>query len=188
MGGIRSGSLNTGDLTAMNLKYTLIALALLPLAVAAETQRFRSGEILCAELSKGMPFIRNRSAADLSNLPDKKIYAALTVSLDAGRRISIYDYSLKAFDVLYRCVALRNGDNTIDGAKYESNGNGKKSRCTLYFVLNAREVGLGKLERLRLICNVPPVSEQFVVFTNRGSLSFTHPMDIPESGIMASAK
>lgn len=172
----------------MKPKCLLAVLMLLPLAVAAETQRFRSGELLCAELSEEMPFIRNRAAADLSNLPDRKIYAALTVSLDAGRRVSIYDYSLKAFGVSYRCVALRNGDNSIDGSRFESSGSGRNSRCTLYFVLNAREVGLGERERLRLVCNVPPVSEQFVIFSNRGSRSFTPPNEIPDSGLMASAK
>jgi len=158
------------------------------LEAAAETRRFRSGEILCAELAEELPYIRNRSAVDISNLPDKKIYAAMTVALDAGRKISIYDYSLKAFGVSYRCLALRTGDNSIDGSKFESNGGGRGNRCTLYFALNAREVGLGKLERLRLVCNVPPVSEEFVVFTNRGSDGFTEPRNIPDSGIMASGK
>jgi len=35
---------------------------------------------------------------------------------------------------------------------------------------------------------VPPVSEEFVVFTNRGSDGFTEPRNIPDSGIMASGK
>ena len=163
-------------------------LLLMPLVVAAETQRFRSGELLCAELSESLPFIRNRAAADLSNLPDRKIYAALTVSLDAGRKISIYDYSLKAFGVSYRCIALRNGDNSIDGARFESSGSGAKARCTLYFVLNAREVGLSRAERLRLVCNVPPVSEEIVIFANRGADDFTSPGEIPDSGKMTVAK
>lgn len=182
---VRPRRLNTGDMKTMKLKLLLLASALLPLAAAAETQRFRSGKLLCAELSETLPFIRNRSAADFSNLPDKKIYAALTVSLDAGRKISIYDYSLRAFGIAYRCVALQNGENSIDGARFESSGSGASARCTLYFVLNAREVGMSDRERLSLVCNVPPVSEELVVFVNQGSRQFTSPRDIPDRGIMA---
>lgn len=166
----------------------LAALVLLPFVAAAEMQRFRSGELLCAELADSLPFIRNRAAADFSDLPDKKIYAALTLTLDAGRKISIYDYSLKAFGVSYRCVALRNGDNSVDGSRFESPTSGGKSRCTLYFVLNAREVGLGETEKIELVCNVPPASKQIVIFANRGSRGFTSPGNIPDSGMMAADK
>lgn len=162
----------------------VLASVLLPLALAAETQRFRSGELLCAELSTEMPFIRQSSDADLSGLPEHKIYAALTVSLDPGRRIGIYDYSLKAFGATYRCIALRNGDNSIDGAKFESFGVGKGRRCTLYFVLNAREIGQSNPEKLLLVCNAPPTSEQSVFFVNCGAKPFTQPGEIPATGVM----
>lgn len=165
-----------------------VVLTLLP-RLSAETLRFRSGEILCAELSKTMPFIMNRSEADLTGLPEKLIYAALTVSLDPGRRISIYDYSLKVSGTKYRCIALRSGDNTIDGAKYECSGGGRNARCTLFFALNAREAGIGGSERLRLVCNaVPGVHELPVVFVNRGSDKFTEGRDIPDSGMMTVGK
>ncbi len=173
------------------MKFSHITLVLLLMAamprLSAETQRFRSGEILGAELSEELPSMRNRASVDFSNLPEKRIYAALTVSLDPGRKISIYDYSLQAFGVRYRCLALRSGSSYIDGEEYVSGG-GDGSRCTLYFALNAREVGLGQRERLQLVCNVPPESRQTVTFTNRGSRSFTPPRNIPNSGIMAVEK
>ena len=159
-------------------------------AVSAETVRFRSGEILCAELSKEKPEgVRNADKLDLSELPDRRVYAALTVALDPGRKISIYDYSLKVSGTKYRCIALRSGDNTIDGAKYECSGGGRNARCTLFFVLNAREVGTGGSDRLRLVCNaIPDSSEIPVVFVNRGSDSFTAGRDIPDSGKMIVGK
>ena len=157
--------------------------------LAAETLRFRSGEILAAELSAKLPYIMNRSAADLADLPEQSIYAALTVSLDPGRRISIYDYSLKVSGTKYRCIALQNGNNTIDGAKYECAGGGQNARCTLFFALDAREVGTGGSDRLRLVCNVPPNSVELpVVFVNRGSGGFTPGREIPDSGLMPSGK
>ena len=158
-------------------------------AASAETVRFRSGEILCAELSKEKPEgVRNADKLDLSELPDRRIYAALTVALDPGRKISIYDYSLKAFGVVSRCIALRNGSNSIDGARYETGGSDRENRCTLYFVLNAREVGIGSSEKLTLVCNVPPSQELTVNFVNRGSQAFTPPRRIPDSGSMTDDK
>lgn len=158
-------------------------------AVSAETVRFRSGEILAAELSKEKPEgVRNADKLDLSELPDRRVYAALTVALDPGRKISIYDYSLKAFGVVSRCIALRNGSNSIDGARYETGGSDRENRCTLYFVLNAREVGIGSREKLTLVCNVPPVQELAVTFVNRGGKAFTPPRSIPDSGTMTEDK
>ena len=157
--------------------------------LAAETLRFRSGEILAAELSTSLPYIMNRSSADLADLPEQRVYAALTVSLDPGRKISIYDYSLKVSGTKYRCVALQNGNNTIDGAKFECSGGGRNARCTLFFVLNASEVGTGASDRLRLVCNVPPTAGELpVLFINRGSEGFTPGREIPDSGVMQSGK
>ena len=170
----------------MRIPHTVFVLLLFcAVAASAETVRFRSGEILCAELSKEKPEgIRNADKLDLSELPDRRIYAALTVALDSGRRIGIYDYSLKAFGVVNRCIALRNGGSPIDGARYEAGGSDRENRCTLYFVLNAREVGISSREKLTLVCNVPPVRELPVTFVNRGGKSFTPPRQIPESGTM----
>ena len=167
----------------------LIMLLFCAVAASAETVRFRSGEILCAEISKEKPEgVQNSAKLDLADLPERRVYAALTVALDPGRKISIYDYSLKAFGVVSRCIALRNGGNSIDGARFETVGSGRGNRCTLYFVLNAREVGLGSGETLTLVCNVPPESEIPVVFKNRGSRGFTAPSEIPASGNMTEDK
>ena len=174
------------------MKKPLVVCCLLLLCAVtapAGTVRFRSGEILCAELSREKPEgIRNADKLDLSELPEHRIYAALTVALDPGRKISIYDYSLKAFGVVSRCIALRNGSNSIDGARYETGGSDRENRCTLYFVLNAREVGIGSREKLTLVCNVPPVSEVPVIFVNRGAKAFTSPGRIPNSGSMTDDK
>ena len=172
------------------MRKTLVVCCLLLFCAAAApagTVRFRSGEILYAELSRVKPGdIRNRDKLDLSELPEQKIYAALTVSLDSGRKISIYDYSLRAFGVAARCIALRNGDNSIDGSRFEIDGN----RCTLYFVLNAREVGIGNRadEKLTLVCNVPPEQELTLTFVNRGDQAFTPPRRIPDAGRMTEDK
>ena len=174
----------------MKVSHLLLVLLLFCAAAAsAETVRFRSGEILCAELSREKPEgVHNADKLDLSELPDRRIYAALTVALDPGRKISIYDYSLKAFGIVSRCIALRNGNNSIDGSRYETGGSDRENRCTLYFVLNAREVGIGSREKLTLVCNVPPASEVPVVFVNRGDKAFTPPRQIPDSGKMTEDK
>ena len=167
----------------------LIMLLFCAVAASAETVRFRSGEILCAEISKEKPEgVQNSAKLDLANLPERRVYAALTVALDPGRKISIYDYSLKVFGVANRCIALRSGSGPIDGSRYEAGGSDRENRCTLYFVLNAREVGIAKFEKLSLVCNVAPNQELPVTFVNRGAKAFTSPGRIPNSGSMTDDK
>ena len=171
---------------------TLACIMLLSLTVAelsARTVRFRSGEILAAEFAKEPPEdVRNRDELDLSGLPDRRVYAALTVSLTSGRKISIYDYSLKVFGVANRCIALRSGSGPIDGSRYEAGGSDRENRCTLYFVLNAREVGIGSSEKLMLVSKGAPIQERPVTFVNRGAKAFTSPGRIPNSGSMTDDK
>ena len=56
----------------MRIPHTVFVLLLFcAVAASAETVRFRSGEILCAELSKEKPEgIRNADKLDLSELPE----------------------------------------------------------------------------------------------------------------------
>jgi len=51
--------------------------------------RFRSGNILAAELSSATPSINNFNKDAFPNLPEQKVCAVITIQLDKSRKISI---------------------------------------------------------------------------------------------------
>lgn len=168
------------------MKKSLSALCLLLLLQAgAETVRFRSGLLLAAELSTRAPSMEKIDPLVFPGLPDNRIYAMLVLKTDPARRMSIYDYSLRAFGRDFPCVAVWQR-----GAFRFYDGNIDTARTALLYVLDAKQVGLNHFERLILKSNCPPekFSEQPVLFTVRGAQPLTAPEQVSESGIMAVKK
>ncbi|MCQ2378963.1 MAG: hypothetical protein MJ016_07150 [Victivallaceae bacterium] len=134
---------------------------------------FRGGEVLRAELSTAEPAIASFDAALFPDLPERKIYAALTLALPAGRKISIFDYRLVVFGRAYDCVAIRNGDSpwkmTPDALDCR--------KASLLFILNRGTVGLDRETKITLQCaapsSVPDGSEWKVTFFNIGEKPFS---------------
>lgn len=142
-------------------------------AHAAEALYFRSGVILCAETSQIKPYgFKHLSDAEA---PKDPFYAAITVKLDEGRKISIFDYSLRIGKRLYVCSAVR--DNAADSVEIACDG-GEKRRCTLFFEIDAAAVKKGGTARL--ICNAPGGGETFVKFKALGKRRFTPDASIPD--------
>jgi len=142
------------------------ALAAATAAYAAEALYFRSGMILRAETSQNKPYGFKRLADD--EAPENPLYAAITVKLDEGRKISIFDYSLRIGRRRYKCAAVR--DNTSKTLTVVSDG-GKKRRCTLLFELDAAAVKKGGAAKL--VCNAPGGGETVIKFIARGDRRFT---------------
>lgn len=149
------------------------ALCAVSFAYAAEAVYFRSGAVLCAETSTLKPAGYKRLA--LGKVPEDPVYAAVTVKLDEGRKVSIFDYSLKVGSTEYPCAAVR--DNSADRFALTVSG-GKKRRCTLFFELDSSEAESGS--RHTLVCNAPDGGEVTLKFTARGSSRFTPDSRIPE--------
>ena len=149
------------------------ALAAMPFAYAAEAIYFRSGMILCAETSQLKP--NGYKHLSTAATPKKPVYAAITVKLDEGRKIGIFDYSLRIGKKLYLCAAVR--DNSSKSIAITADG-GKKRRCTLFFELDAAVVKKGGAARL--VCNAPGGGEVVIRFSARGKRRFTPDSSIPD--------
>ena len=149
--------------------------------VTAKTIPFRSGEILAAEFSRTRPAITDWSKHLFS--PDTaNYYAAVTVKIAAGRKISIYDYALAVKGVNFPCVAIR-----VAGGKFEYTqkalSSNKNDVYTLLFFI--RDTALnGNMEQADLISLLPPAIYSPVSFnmTNRNYGAFTAADAIKKDG------
>ena len=155
----------------------------------AATVLCRSGELLAAEFSTREPDGARLSPERYPNLPRKCIYAAVTLRPAPGRAVSIYDYTLRAFNRDMPCIGMSLDGRAIDPSLKElpaARLAGGKC-CTLYFVLDGSLVGFKKIETLILRCNFAPESirDQRILLTNRGGDAFTPSTAIPPNGIMA---
>ena len=114
---------------------------------------------------------------------------AVTLRPAPGRAVSIYDYTLHAFDRDMPCIGLSLDGKRIDPSLKEipaKRFHGGKS-CTIYFVLDGSLIGFKKVEAVRLRCNFAPESirDHRILLTNRGGDAFTPAASIPARGMMA---
>ena len=173
----------------------LFALLLTANVLCGAAIEFRSGKLLCAELSSRKPSIRNFDASIYKNLPAEAIYAAVTFKPDRDRRISIHDYGIDFYGTTYPCIAVRKNSEVFSGSWREENTliiTDDKSTCTMLFILDAKEFGADKKTSVSLTLKAlfPPaeLSQQKVDFKVIGSQSFTDPKKIPSSGLMTEKK
>ena len=158
-------------------KFVWLCAALAAMSSAyADTVLFRSGRVLCAEVSSTRPYGFKRFCA--SEPPGRPVaYAAVTVKLDKGRKIGIFDYSLRMGGNTYECAMVRDNDTREVG---ELGDGGERRRCTLFFEIDAAAVR--SASRAQLICSAPGRGKTDLKFTDRGSRSFTSDDKIPEPG------
>jgi len=144
-------------------------------SVYADAVFFRSGRVLRTEVSSIKPYSFKRLCA--SEPPRPAAYAAVTVKLDKGRKIGIFDYSLRIGGKTYDCAMIRDNSTRESG---EIADGGDRRRCTLFFEIDesaAQDPG-----KARLICNAPGRGEVELVVTDRGERSFTPDARIPDPG------
>ncbi len=108
---------------------------------------FSGGVVVEAKLSEKMPQISRFEAAYFPELPERKIYAMLSLDVPAPRKISIFDYQLEIFGRDYPCVALREEQGAWTTTAEIFPG-GK--RYSLLFILNAGMVGMKDTEIIAL--------------------------------------
>lgn len=143
--------------------------------ISAGVVFFRSGRVLCAEISSARPYGFKRLCA--SEPPKRGVYAAVTIKLDRGRKIGIFDYSLRVKGKSYDCAAIRN--NSTNDLTDVTDG-GEKLRCTLFFEIDASaQSGDGKA---LLVCNAPGGGETAIKLVDRDDRRFTPDSRIPEPG------
>ena len=82
----------------MKIRFTLIMLtAFAALMLSAETIKFRSGYVLAAELSTAKISVSGVHRDAPLVIPPNPVYVVVSVKLDSGRAISMFDYTLDAF-------------------------------------------------------------------------------------------
>lgn len=115
--------------------FLLPALSLLFLfgAVTAfpqEPPRIRAGVVSAQQFTTEKPASEGRSPLGSQSSP---AWAILTVTLDSGRALSIFDYALRKDGEDFKCLDIAEGGDTFRGAArvYRSNEAGKK--CRLVF-------------------------------------------------------
>ena len=158
-------------------------------AAGAATVLCRSGELVAAEFSTMEPDGASLDPARYPDLPRKRVFAAVTLRPAPGRAVSVYDYTLRAFNRDMPCIGLSLDGGTISPSVKEISAArlAEGKRCTLYFVLDGSLIGFKKVEAVVLRCNFAPetIRDQRILLTNRGSDAFTPAATIPLDGIMA---
>ena len=149
----------------------------------AEVIFFRSGKIMAAETSSTAPAMdRIDDKITFPELPQNRLYAVISVKLDSGRKISIFDYSLESSGKTYPCVAIN-----FNGKKFnytESEISGADKILQLLFIIEKLPQPAGSL---KLKCNLPPLDGTYdlqVPFTGTGYQRLTSPTDIPAAGLI----
>lgn len=162
------------------MKKTLFFLTLLAAAsIQAGTIRFRHGEIVAAEITAADVRIGNFDRHAFPALPNNRMYAVLSVKLDANRKISIFDFMLEAFGATSPCVAINPGS----GFRYTTDTISGRRQVQLLFILEKRS--LQNREILKLKCALSPHDGSYdvnVPFRDRGTAQPTTPDAIPAAG------
>ena len=161
-------------------------------AVSAETVRFRSGRVLSAELSDQAPEIVPGNEYTALELPTSRVYAAVTVKLDSGRNLSIYDYRLKTFGVTFPCVAIRSEGGKFSDAEWKIDPADPTKKYTLLFIVDGKQLNRGSGdETMTLISALSennPLAETTLNFRRIGSRALTPPESVPERGTFPEEK
>lgn len=162
-------------------------------AVSAEdnatSKRFYAGTVLRAEVQPDNPdmpiVIKNISEFE----PESRItadvgYAIVTVNLDPGRSLGIYDYSLvdkqkKEFP----CVAVADRENDFDRSEWEFSKTKPNNKYSMLFKVQLPPTGKPQYS-LHFNLIKDNVDDIPLPFINIGDKSFTKYKDIPPEGIL----
>ena len=161
-------------------------LALLTLAgvLCGAPYFFRGGEVLAAELSERKIDIRDFDADRFGNLPERRVYATVTLKIPAGRKLALTDFELVAFDRAYPCVALRVGKSYLFSGQPVEISAVSGEIYTLLFILDRAFAGLDDREKITLRCAYSggeAVSAD-LIFINRRQEAFTPSYFLPDAG------
>jgi hypothetical protein len=178
---------------SVGLVFAISLFAFLALVSLAEEDyfiRFRSGKILSAELMPGGSnlylSIKNVNKYEPpSRITSDVAYAAVTVQLDPGRSLSIYDYSLRNdMEQVFPCIVIRENDGDFDASKWLYENSAQKDRFTMLF--KVQMPAFNKPLNYVLVFNLikekndgTPIN--FIKIENK---PFTTPTKIPDCGII----
>jgi hypothetical protein len=172
---------------SLKILILLIVIAMACPAFAEKSARFRLGKILAAEITRNNVRVNNLNKHAFTFDFRQKAFAVVTVKLDPGRSLSIYDFSLKLLGRKYACVALRAGHADFNGGTRVIKKSSPDDLYSMLFIVNAAP--LGSEERIlegTLLYNLSKkgVYEFTVPFKYLGYSSLTSTTNIPASGML----
>lgn len=165
----------------------IIFTAFAAFTLPAETIQFRSGKVLAAELSTAKITVSNVHPDLPLKIPAEPIYAVVSVKLDDGRSISIFDYTLNAFGSEISCAAIRTGKNfnfTIDPVSSDG-------VIQLLFIADKTYVGKLADNVLTLKSKLPPANDIYsteIPFSVIGNKAVMSIKAVPAAGSFKAAK
>ena len=131
------------------------------------TVRFRSGDVLAAEISSAKPAVSNWNV-NLFGMNSASSYAAVAVRIHPKRKISIYDYALAVNGVNHACVAIRVNNGAFEYTQKALSAE-KGEIFTLLFFL--KDIAFSDVKNVSLVNLMPPTINEVVPLkvTNRYS-------------------
>ena len=159
---------------------------------SADTQktskRFYAGNVIRAEVKPDNPelpiVVRNVSEFEPKSLISSDVgYAVVTVNLDPGRSLGLYDYSLvNPQKREFPCISLAERENDFDQEKWELIKTRPSKKYTMLFQVQLPPMGQAKYDlRFKLKKGLKDIPLEFI---NVGSKPFTYYKDIPGEGIL----
>ena len=159
----------------MKFRYTAIVLLLfVGVLLSARTIRFRSGQVMAAELSTAKIKVSDVHPDAPLKFPETPVYAVVSVKLDQGRTISIFDYTLDVFGSEFPCVAIRTGKDF----KFTTDAVFSTGVIQLLFIADQNYVNRLVEKKLTLKSKLPPskvIYSTEIPFTTIGSKKIMTP-------------
>ena len=146
----------------------------------AEPILFRSGKVLTAELSTSKISVTKVNPDAKITIPETPVYAVISIKLDVGRSISIFDYSLELFGKDIQCSAIRTGRNF----EFTTENISQSTPLQLLFIADSKFIGKQGTEKLILKSRLNPgkIYAAEIPFTVIGQKSPITPDNVPVEG------
>ena len=151
-------------------------------------KRFYAGNIIKAEVKPDNPelpiVIKNVSQYEPESQINTDVgYAVVTVNLDSGRTLGLYDYSLVTKQNKFPCVALAAREGDFDQENWELTKTSPSKKYTMLFKVQLPPMGPAKYN-LRFNLMDKKWKDIPLEFINVGSKPFTRYKDIPFEGLL----
>ncbi len=151
-------------------------------------KRFYAGNIIRAEVQPDNPempvVIKNISEYEPKNQIASDIgFAVVTVNLDPGRTLGMYDYSLVTKKNTFPCIALTARENDFDQKNWELTNTKPSKKYTMLFKVQLPPMGQAKYD-LRFNLRKNKWKDIPLEFINVGNKPFTKYKDIPHEGLL----
>ncbi|MHB9138552.1 MAG: hypothetical protein ACYC4Q_04025 [Victivallaceae bacterium] len=155
----------------------IIMLLFADLATAAgDTQvRFHLGWVISSEISRRQVTVLNQMPYAFEEPSRNKAYAIVSVKLDSGRTLSIYDFSLIINEKKYPCVALRTGISDFNAANWQIQDTSPKEIYSMLFIVDYPDLEYARDIKLNFRYNLAKnqAIECLIPFKNLNSGDFT---------------